>query len=159
MRHFSGRHFSGRHFLALPLLAVSLSLAAPASAQDREPESEMIEKLNDPAFQDGMVAMISGFMTAMMDLPIGQFAAAVEKAVPEDMKEEDTFSRIDPDATLGDLAARDNANFGHDFNADMEDKMRKGTAMMGIMASEFGAILPQLKAMGERVKSRMDELE
>lgn len=144
-----------RHFLALPLLAVSLSLAAPAFAQDQAPESEMIEKLNDPAFQDGMVAMMSGFMTAMMDLPIGQIAAAVEKAVPEGMDDEETFSRIDPDATLGDMAARDNP----DFNADMENKMRKGTAMMGIMASEFGAMLPQLKAMGEKMKRRMGELE
>lgn len=144
-----------RHFLALPLLAVSLSLAVPASAQDQMPESEMIEKLNDPDFQDGMVAMMSGFMTAMMDLPIGQFAAAMEKAVPEDMDDGERFSRIDPDATLGDLAGHDNPN----FNADIEGKMRKGTAMMGIMASEFGAMLPQLKAMGERMKRRMGELE
>ncbi len=144
-----------RHFLALPLLAVSLSLAVPASAQDREPESEMIEKLNDPAFQDGMVAMMSGFLTAMMELPVGQFAAVAEKAVPEGMDDGETFSRIDPDATLRDLAAGDNP----DFNADMEDKMRKGTAIMGIMASEFGALLPQLKAMGKSMKRRMGELE
>ncbi|WP_108811403.1 hypothetical protein [Sphingorhabdus sp. Alg231-15] len=144
-----------RHFLALPLLAVSLSLAAPASAQDQASESEMIEKFNDPAFQDNMVSVMSGFMTAMMDLPIGQFAAAMEKAVPEGMDDQEAFSRIDPDATLGDLAARDNPN----FNAEMEDKMRKGTAMMGIMASEFGALLPQLKAMGERMKRRMEDVE
>lgn len=144
-----------RHFLALPLLAVSLSLAVPASAQDHEPESKMIDKLNDPAFQDGMMAMMSGFVTAMMDLPIGQFATVMEKAVPEDMDDGETFSRIDPDATLGDLAAGDNP----DFDADMEDKMRKGTAIMGIMASEFGALLPQLKAMGKNVKRRMGELE
>lgn len=144
-----------RHFLALPLLAVSLSLAVPASAQDQTPESEMIEKLNDPNFQDGMVAIMSGFMTAMMDLPIGQFAAAMEKAVPKDMDDGERSSRIDPGATLGDLAGRDNPN----FNADIEDNMRKGTAMMGIMASEFGAMLPQLKAIGERMKRRMGELE
>lgn len=144
-----------RHFFALPLLAVSLSLAVPASAQDHEPESEMIEKLNDPAFQDGMVTMMSGFVAAMMDLPIGQFAAAVDKAVPEGMDDGETFSRIGPDATLGDLAAGDNP----DFAADMEDKMRKGTAMMGIMASEFGALLPQLKAMGKNMKRRMGELD
>ncbi len=144
-----------RHFLALPLLAVALSLAAPASAQDQTPESEMIEKLNDPAFQDNMVSVMSGFMTAMMDLPIGQFAAAMEKAVPEGMDDQKAFSRIDPDATLGDLAAPGNPN----FNAEMEDKMRKGTAMMGIMASEFGALLPQLKAMGERMKRRMEDVE
>jgi hypothetical protein len=31
--------------------------------------------------------------------------------------------------------------------------------MMGIMASEFGALLPQLKAIGEKMKRRMDALE
>ncbi|WP_109355859.1 hypothetical protein [Sphingorhabdus sp. EL138] len=144
-----------RSLFSLPLLAVSLSLSVPAAAQDEGAESEMIEKLNDPEFQDGMVSMMSGFMAAMMDLPIGQFAAAMEKAVPEDLDGGETFSDIDPDATLGELAARDNP----DFNADMEDTMRKGTAMMGIMATEFGALLPQLKAMGEKMKQRMDALE
>ncbi|MEP3225391.1 MAG: hypothetical protein ABJO01_05405 [Parasphingorhabdus sp.] len=144
-----------RHFLALPLLAVSLSLAMPAAAQDRAPDSEVIEKLNDPVFQEGMVSVMSGFMTAMMDLPIGQFAAAMEKAVPKNSDGREPFSRIRPDDTLGDLAARDNPN----FNTEMEDKMREGTAIMGIMASEFGALLPQLKAMGERMKRRMDDLE
>jgi hypothetical protein len=144
-----------RSLFSLPLLAVSLSLSVPAAAQDEAAESEMIDKLNDPEFQDDMVSVMSGFMTAMMDLPIGQFAAAMEKAVPEDLNDGETFSNVDPDTTLGDLAARDNP----DFNADMEDKMRKGTAMMGIMASEFGALLPQLKAIGEKMKRRMDALE
>lgn len=144
-----------RSLFSLPLLAVSLSLSVPATAQDEGAESEMIEKLNDPEFQDDMVSVMSGFMAAMMDLPIGQFAAAMEKAVPEDLNDGGTFSNVDPDATLGDLAARDNP----DFNADMEDKMRKGTVMMGIMASEFGALLPQLKAIGEKMKRRMDALE
>lgn len=144
-----------RSLFSLPLLAVSLSLSVPAAAQDEGVESEMIEKLNDPTFQDGMVTMMSGFMAAMMDLPIGQFATAMEKAIPESMDDGETFSRIDPDATLGDLAARDNP----DFDTDMEDNMRKGTAMMGIMASELGAMLPQLKAIGERMKRRMDDLE
>ncbi len=144
-----------RSLFSLPLLAMSLSLSVPAAAQDEGAESEMIEKLNDPEFQDGMVSMMSGFMTAMMDFPIGQFAAAMEKAVPKGMDGGETFSDIGPDATLGDLTARDNP----DFNADMEDKMRKGTVMMGILASEFGALLPQLKAMGEQMKQRMDALE
>ena len=148
-----------RYFFALPLLAVSLSLAAPVAAQDHEPESEIVDKLNDPAFQDNMVSMMSGFMAAMMDLPIGQFAAAIEKSVPEGMDDDGAFSRIDPDATLGDLAGRGDPDFGQNLNADMEDRMRKGTAIMGIMASEFGAMLPQLKAMGERMKSRLGELD
>ncbi|VAW05363.1 hypothetical protein MNBD_ALPHA04-158 [hydrothermal vent metagenome] len=144
-----------RHFLALPFLTIALSLSVPAAAQELTPESEMIEKLNDPAFQDGMASMMAGFLSAMMELPIGQFAAAANKAIPDNMKKEGGLSAIDPDATIGDLAGGDDPDFEH----NMENKMRQGTAMMGIMASEFSALLPQLKEMGERMKRRMEKLD
>ena len=63
-----------------PIFAASLILASPALAQDHQPEAEMVDRLNDPAFQDDMVSMMSGFMMAMMDLPIGQFAHAMGNA-------------------------------------------------------------------------------
>ncbi|MEH6757009.1 MAG: hypothetical protein V7676_05815 [Parasphingorhabdus sp.] len=144
-----------RQFLALPLLAISLGVTTSASAQDQDANSKIIEKLDDPAFQDSMIAMMSGFMTAMMDLPIGQFAAVIEKSMPETIDKGDSFSHIDPDSTLGDLARDNDPN----FDSNMEEKMRAGTAMMGIMANEFGALLPQLKAMGEKMKRRMGDLE
>tara|TARA_R110000796_G_scaffold8843_33_gene29407 strand:- start:26316 stop:26750 length:435 start_codon:yes stop_codon:yes gene_type:complete len=143
-----------RHF-TLPVFAAALTLANPAQAQDYQPDSEMVERLNDPAFQDDMVSMMSGFMMAMMDLPIGQFAQAMDKAMPEDMRGDDGFSAISPDATLGDLARRDDL----DFDRDAQAEMRRGTAMMGIIASEFGALLPQLQAIGNRMKRRMDASE
>ncbi len=140
-----------RRFISLPILAFSLALANPALARDNAPETEIIEKLNDPAFQNKMTGMMSGLMAAMMDLPIGKFVNAVEKAVPEARGN----SSIDPDATIGDLARRDDP----DFDRNMESKMRKGTAMMGIMASEFGAMLPQFREMAEKMKRRMEELD
>ncbi len=141
--------------LSGPISAASLILAGPALAQDHQPQAKMVEQLNDPAFQDNMVSMMSGFMMAMMDLPIGQFAQAMDKAMPEDMRGDDRFSAISPDTTLGDLARRDDP----DFDRDAEAKMRRGTAMMGIIASEFGALLPQLQAIGNRMKRRMDASE
>lgn len=139
--------------ITLPLLAVALSLSVPAMAQDRNDDSEIVEKLNDPVFQDNMVTMMSGLMGAMMELPVGPFVTAIEQAVPADMQGDAALSGIAPDATLGDLARGDDP----DFDRNIEDKMRKGTAMMGLLASEFGALLPQLKAIGERVKNRMEE--
>jgi len=147
-----------RHFtlpISAPIFAASLILVSPALAQDHQPEAKMVEQLNDPAFQDEMVAMMSGFMMAMMDLPIGQFAQAMDKAMPEDMRRDDGFSAIHPDTTLGDLARHDDP----DFDRDAEAEMRRGTAMMGIIASEFGALLPQLQAIGNRMKRRMDASE
>lgn len=138
--------------VTLPLFVATLALASPALAQEQQPEPEIVERLNDPAFQDNMVSMMSSFMAAMMDLPIGQFAHAMDKAMPDDMRRDDDFTSIDPDATLGDFARRDDP----DFDRNTEDKMRQGTAMMGIMASEFGALIPQLQAIGERMKRRME---
>ena len=141
--------------LSLPLAALALVLANPALAEDRPPESEWAERLNDPAFQDGMVGMFTGFMAAMMELPVGQIAHSVENAIPDDMRPEDDRSRIDPDTTLGDMARRDNP----DFDQDMEDKVRQGTAMMGIMASEFSTFIPELRDMAERMKRRMEQID
>lgn len=141
--------------LSLSLFAASFLLTGPALAQDAGPEADMVERLDDPVFQDNMVSMMSGFMTAMMDLPIGQIAGAIDQAIPDEMRRDGGLSDIDPDATLGDLARQDDP----DFDRNAEEKMRKGTAMMGIMASEFGTLLTQLQAIGERMKQRMDATE
>tara|TARA_R110000824_G_scaffold2274_6_gene10668 strand:- start:2621 stop:3055 length:435 start_codon:yes stop_codon:yes gene_type:complete len=140
-----------RHF-TLPVFAAALILANPVLAQDNRPESEMVERLNDPAFQDNLVSMMTGFMAAMMDLPIGQLAGVMGNAIPKDMRRDGDFAHIDPDATLGDFARRDDP----DFDRDMEDRMRTGSAMMGIMATEFEALLPRLQAIGEKMTRQME---
>lgn len=138
--------------MTLSIFALSLILVNPAYAQDDRPKTEVIEQFNDPAFQDNMVSMMSGFMAALMDLPIGQFAGAMDKAIPDEMRRDSGLSHIEPDTTLGDFARRDDPDFDH----NAEEKMRRGTAMMGIIASEFGALLPQLQAIGERMKRQME---
>ncbi|MEO0439332.1 MAG: hypothetical protein AAF067_00505 [Pseudomonadota bacterium] len=148
------------HILA-PLIATSLVIAAPVSAQDpvqeMAPESEWVERLADPEFQEQMAGMLGGFMTVLLDIPIGQFAEAAQKAIPEGFEDkvdrDGTLSRVDPDMTIGDLARKENP----DFEQDMQGKLRKGSAMAGILASEIGVLLPQLKAMSERMKRRMEE--
>ncbi|MEP2990872.1 MAG: hypothetical protein ABJN65_07795 [Parasphingorhabdus sp.] len=144
-----------RRLLSLPILAASMAIANPVIAAEQVPESEMIEKLNDPEFQDNLTSMMSGFMGAMMALPIGEFAHSIENAIPETMRDDRDFSDINRDATVGDLARRDNP----DFDRNIESKMRQSTAMMGFMASEFGALLPELRALGERMKERMERLD
>lgn len=141
-----------RQLLSLPVLAASIALANPAAAKERAPESELVEKLGDPEFQDELSETMSGFMGAIMALPIGELVYSLEKAVPDPMRGDRDFSDIDRDATVGDLARRDDPDFDRNF----ENKMRQGTAMMGFMASEFGALLPELRAMAERMKEHMD---
>lgn len=143
-------------FLA-PIIATSLVFAAPVSAQDMAPESEWAERLADPEFQEQMAGMLGGFMTVILDIPIGQFATAAQQAIPEGLEDkvdrDGKLSRIEPDMTIGDLAGGDDP----DFEEDMQGKLRKGSAMAGILASEIGALLPQLKAISERMKRRMEE--
>ncbi len=134
-------------------IAGALAFAQPALAQDAQPESEVVEKLNDPEFQDEMATMFSGFLSAMMQVPVGPMVRSIEEAIPEDMRGEGEVANIDPDATLGDLARRDNP----DFEMEMDLRVRQGTALVGIMASEFGALLPQFRAMAERMRERMEE--
>lgn len=140
-----------------PLIATSLVIAAPVSAQEMAPESEWAERIADPEFQEQMAGMLGGFMTVLLDISIGQFAEAAQKAIPEGFEDkvdrDGTLSRVDPDLTIGDLARKDNP----DFEQDMQGKLRKGSAMAGILAAEIGALLPQLKAMSERMKQRMEE--
>ncbi|SIN59915.1 hypothetical protein SAMN02745824_0453 [Parasphingorhabdus marina DSM 22363] len=144
------------HILA-PLMATSLIVAAPVSAQEMAPETEWAERVADPEFQEQMAGMLGGFLTVILDIPIGQFATAAQQAIPEGLEDkvdrDGKLSRIDPDMTIGDLASGDNP----DFEQDMQGKLRKGSAMAGILASEIGALLPQLKAMSERMKRRMEE--
>ena len=149
-----------RIIMALPIVAAALiaaqpALADPVAAQDSASESEMVAKLNDPVFQEGIVNMVSGMMAAMMDLPIGQIAATMEHALPEDMKKRGDLDAIDPDATIGDLAHQDDP----DFARNIEDKMRGGVAMAGLMASELDVLLPQLRALGKKMKQRMSDLD
>ncbi len=138
--------------ITLPVFTASFILANPALAQDNRPDTEMVERLNDPVFQDNMVSMMSGFMMAMMDLPIGQFAGALDKAIPDEIRRDRGLSHIDPDATLGDIAQQDDP----DFDRDAERTIRQGTMMMGVMASEFGALLPRLHAIGDRMKRQLE---
>lgn len=148
-----------RSFFIVPLVAVSLSIAVPASAQDAAPEPEWTEKLADPEFQDQMAGMMTGFLAMVMEVPIGQFAAAAEKALPEELADkvdrDGKLSRVDPDMTIGDLARNDDP----DFDQDIEGKVRKGTVMASLLASELGTLLPQLEAMAERLKQRIGERE
>lgn len=148
-----------RSLFIVPLVAVSLSIAAPASAQDTAPEPEWTEKLADPEFQDQMAGMMTGFMAMVMEVPIGQFAAAAEKALPEDLADkvdrDGKLSRIDPDMTIGDLARKDDP----DFDQNIEGKVRKGTIMASLLASELGTLLPQLEAMAETLKRKMEAVD
>lgn len=144
-----------RHVLILPFLSLAAGLATPALAQESRPTDEMVERLNDPAFQDNMVTMMTGLMTAMKDLPIGQIAGVMGNVIPDHMRSDGDLAEIDPDATLGDYARHKDPDFDH----DAEEKLRQGTAMMGAMAEEFAALVPQIQSMIKTMKDRTERTD
>ncbi len=132
------------------------ALATPAAVLANEaPEQKVLQQLNDPAFQDRMAGMMAGVMRAMVVLPVGEIAAGIEQAIPPEMRdpqEDGSAHTIDRDATLGDMLARDNP----DFVQDIEEQTRNMTRMMGGMAGQFAQMLPEFRAIAEKMKRQME---
>lgn len=133
--------------------ASALLIAMPVHAQSAPPEAELVDRLNDPVFQEEIGDMFAGFLGAMMTLPVGEVAHAVDRALPDTIDREPLD--IPPDATLGELAGKGDP----DFEDRIEDKARSIPPMLGTMASVMGAMLPQLRAMGEDLRERMGDFD
>ncbi len=152
---------------ALPLLAVS---AAPAAAQDilfvsgtgeeapiqaieddfapaaDETDADfggMADKMSDPAVQDGVAAAIEGATGAMMNLPVGPLAEAIERARPGTVDR-----RLPRDARLGDLAGR-NARY---LPEELGDRSREAMGMMSGFARAMAVMMPEFERMGREME-------
>lgn len=131
--------------LALLATAATPAVAAPRHPDDRE-AARMAERLNDPRTQSAL----SGMMVAMADMMMSMRIDGLR----------DAMRRIDPDAgdfgdgarTLGEAMTRDDP----DFRDRLDGQARAGTAMMGTMATGMAAMLPELRAMGERIARDME---
>ena len=145
----------------LPLMA----MVTPAAAQDvvfvsgigdnapvsgiesklsREPAGdeqmlEVADKMADPSVQAGVSAAVERMTSTMMELPIGQFAAAIEKARPGTVGK-----RIRRDATVADLAGRD----ADDLPEQLGNGSRQMMGMASDLARAFADMMPELERMG-----------
>lgn len=157
-----------RYFLiALPLLAVA---AVPVAAQDvvfapgtgednaayADEEyyapvaddsdadiMDMADKVSDPALQDGVAAMIEHTAGAMMNLPVGSFAEAIERARPGTVSR-----RIRSDSTVADLAGRD-ARY---LPEELGDRSREAMVMMSGFARAMAVMMPEFERMGREME-------
>jgi hypothetical protein len=129
--------------------------AASFAADDNDAQAdmtEMAEKLADPRMQDGIASMVERMTQTMMNLPIGKFAATVEKAVPGGIKGK-RGKRIREGDTIADLAGRD---------ADrLPSELAKGSKqMMGMLsgfAAAFATMIPEFEKMGDELDRSFDE--
>jgi hypothetical protein len=158
---------SGYLLCALPLLALS---AAPAMAQDvvfvsgtGEPVAveamgddvapaaddvdtdfaDMADKIADPAVQDGVAAAIESATGAMMNLPIGRFAEAIERARPGTVDR-----RMRGDATVADIAGRD-ARY---LPEELGERSREAMGMMSGFARAMATMMPEFERMGREME-------
>jgi len=125
-------------------LAVSTSLAAvpaPALAQNGR-AAEVAERLNDPMTQYAVAGMLSAMSKAVLDMKVAPFLDAMEgmggKSGPD----------LGPDATVADLGGIDPAQ----VREEMVERVPQMMSAMGAMAGALQEMLPQFKAMAEKMK-------
>jgi hypothetical protein len=113
-----------------------------------EEMNDMADKLANPIMQDGVANMIEKMTATMMHMPVGQIAAAVEKAAPGTIRK-----RIRSDATIADLAGRD----ARDLPENLGDKSRVMMGMASGFAKAFAVMLPEFEKMGKEMEASFKE--
>lgn len=150
---------SYRFLFALPFIALA---AMPATAQDvlyapgtgepyedvsqEQPDddiSRVAERMSDPVVQHGVGNAVEYASESIMQLPIGRFADAIERARPGTVDR-----RLPRDATVGDLAGRD-ADY---LPQELGDRSREMMGMMGGFAQAMAAMMPEFERMSREME-------
>jgi hypothetical protein len=134
--------------MRLPFVALLLASAAtPALSASRHAEdaeaARVASKLNDPATQAAMSGMMVAMADMVMDLRVDKFRDAVAKVDPDTRDDGDW----DNARTLGDVMERNNPR----FRENLADNSRMAMGMMGTMATGMADMLPEFRAMAERM--------
>lgn len=102
--------------------------------------------LANPLMQDSVAAMVEQIGESMLNLPVGQFATAIEKARPGTVRR-----HIDANATVADLAGRDSDDLPHALGQGTRQMM----AMLSAFAGAFATMAPQFEQMGRDLDRSM----
>lgn len=137
-----------RSVLLGAVLAAATLSPAPAFAREAR-LGGAIDQLSDPRNQRAMSGAVAGLLEALLSIKAEPFLRAADGLDPAKPRR-----RIDPDATLGDLA-------GPDARRAPRELAQKLPVMMGAMAGMAGAmeaVLPQLEAMSKELSDRMGDI-
>ncbi len=110
----------------------------------------MGEKMSDPGMQDGVATMIEKMGDAMMRLPIGKLANAVEKARPGTIQR-----RIRDRDTIADLAGRDMRGMPEMLGKQSRVAMK----MMGGLTKAFASMMPEFEKIGREMEANMANIK
>ncbi len=121
---------------------------ASDDAEMREAQGDMVRRMNDPAFQDGVADMMGGMVKAVMAMKVGPVIDAANKMDPRGR-----HRRVHPDATVGDMVAR-----GDPHVADrVAHQSRAATRSMGVMASGMARMMPVMVEMARDMGAEMEK--
>ena len=112
--------------------------------------NDMAVKMADPHMQDGVAHMVESMTSAMMRLPVGQLAAAVEKARPGTL-----HKRIRSDATLADVTGND----ARDLPASLAHKSRDMMSMMSGFTKAFAVMVPEFEKLGKEMEASFKDVK
>ncbi len=115
--------------------------AAPVDRGDEF--SVMADRIGDPAVQDGVANMVERATGAMMNMNVGRFAQAIERARPGTVDR-----RIPGDATVGDLAGRD-ARY---LPEELGERSREAMGMLSGFARAMAVMMPEFERMGREME-------
>ncbi len=116
---------------------------APDYRDDESSTNDIADKMSDPAMQYGVAATVERATAAMMNVPVGPFAAAIENARPGTVNR-----RIRSNTTVGDLAGRDSAYLPEELGAHSREMM----GMMGGFARAMAAMMPEFERMSREME-------
>lgn len=119
--------------------APATALAAPGDA------ARVAEELNDPVRQEQMAAAAEAATTAMLDIPVGPLLRAAKTIAGEDPE------WVDPDLRVGDLVDPETADAPYEF----AHRLPQAMAALAGAAATLEAMLPELRAMGDRIAEDM----
>jgi hypothetical protein len=136
---------------AEPMPAPVARLAAPKDDRDAEAKlNDMAEDLADPRMQDGVATMVERMGETMLDLPVGKFAAAIEKARPGTMKK-----RIREDSTVADLAGRE----AERLPGELAKGSRQMMTMLSGFAAAFATMMPEFEDMARDLEASIKDIK
>ena len=105
--------------------------------------ADMAGKISDPAVQDGVAMAVERVTGAMMNMPIGPLAQAIERARPGTVSR-----RIRGDATVADIAGRD-ARY---LPEELGTRSREAMGMMSGFARAMAVMMPEFERMGREME-------
>jgi hypothetical protein len=123
--------------------------SAEADTTTDKAQADMLaigDRLSDPQVQDSIAKMVGQMTERMLDLPVGKFAAAIEKALPDTMSGAiKGKKRIKANDTVADLAGRD----ADRLPAELAKGSKQMMSMMSGFATAFAAMMPEFEKLGK----------